>query len=546
MNTRWYRSLYWRIGLGFILFLAATLVIQTVVGAWIVSRAAATLPGRAPGNFAVLVANDLSEALSADHSLDIDKYVRQEYGHVSYPIVIVMRDGRVVNPSSFPEAEALARFGRIQLQRADRPRGPGRGAERFGLRSPLEPGGEPAPEPPSAEPGAAGGTASDMSPGSSAAPRPGGGGPNPPRLPRRLFVRAMEPGRIIVDGKVAGVVVVPPRAPVVWLMRQLGPALAIGGFVLLGGVTTIAAFVIFFPARRRLRTLEDATARLGAGDFSARATVRGGDEITSLARSFNTMADELSARAERLEEEGRRRRQLLADVSHELGTPLTAIRGYVETLTMPEISIDAPTRERYLGIINDETMRLERLVADLLDLARVESPDAALDVEDVPVARLFDRVLARHERVAIEKQIAMTTTIDAGATLVRADGDRIEQALQNLAANALRHTPAGGSVNLRSTKTGGGIVLSVVDSGEGIPPEHLPHIFDRFYKADQSRASEGATGSGLGLSIVKAIAERHGGSVSVQSESGRTTFSIFLPATGPASSVPAPRQDASA
>lgn len=533
MSTRWYRSLYWRIGLGFILFLGATLVAQTIVGAWIVSRAAATLPGRSPANFATLVASDLSEALATEPSLDIDKYVRQEYAHVAYPIVVVMRDGRVVNPSSFPEIDALVRFGRMQMQRADRGLGPREGRGPWWMapedgRRPASESGALRPEPgPGALPSMSG--PRPAQPEAAPPPGPGAGGPRPRRGPE-LFARGpFAPARIVVAGKLVGVVVVPPRAPVLGLMRQLGPSLATAGLVLLAGVTTLAAFVIFNPARRRLRALEDATARLGSGDLSARAPLGGGDEIASLARSFNTMADELTARAERLEQEDRRRRQLLADVSHELGTPLTAIRGYVETLTMAEMSIDVPTRDRYLGIISDETTRLERIVADLLDLARLENAAASLNIGDVPVSRLFDRVIARHERVAADKRVRMTADIEPGAELVRADADRIEQAIQNLAANALRHTPLDGSIDLRARKASSGVALSVIDSGEGIAPEHLPHVFDRFYKADQARSSEATAGSGLGLSIVKAIAERHGGSVSVESRPGRTAFSVFLP-----------------
>jgi len=516
MNRRWYRSFYWRIGLGFIFFLAATLAAQAIIGAWLVSRSAATLPSRAPANFAEIVARDLGQALASDPALDLQKYVDNEYAQVSYPIVVVMRDGRVVSSSKFPAPEGLVRFARNVLER----------------RQPPPPDGAPPPQfvPPGERPPA------ERPPddGRPRAPRPpgdrgfmlrrralgaefGGGLPGP------------APARIIVNNAVVGIVVVPPRAGLTFLMRELGPALGVVAVVLLAGGTALAAFVIFKPARRRLRALEEATSRLGSGDLSARAPVGGFDEIDSLAHSFNTMADELSARARRIEQEDRRRRQLLADVSHELGTPLTAIRGYIETLTMRDVQIDAATRERYLGIINDETMRLGRIVSDLLDLARLENDGPALRIDDVAVSRLFDRVVARHERVALEKNVRIETVIADGVEEVRGDGDRLEQALQNLAANALRHTPPGGSIELRAERSAAGVTLSVVDSGEGIPEKHLPHVFDRFYKADQSRAGGRESGSGLGLSIVKAIAERHGGRVTVESRPGRTAFSLSLP-----------------
>ena len=480
MATRWYRSLYWRIGLGFIVFLAATLIAQGVVGALLVSRAASALPERAPFNFATLVASDLSAALTSDPALDVDGYVRQEYARVSYPIVIVMRDGRVSIPAPFSESDGLVRFARGWLEREASGEPPRRFSRRAGL--------SPARRPP------------------------------------------LEPARIVVDGKVAGLVVVPLRAPAFALVRQLAPALTVVAIVLLATATTMAAFVIFTPAQRRLRALEVATTRLGGGDLTARAEVSGGDEIASLAGSFNAMADELSERARQLEEVDRRRRQLLADVSHELGTPLTAIRGYVETLTMPNVEIDAAARERYLGIISDETTRLERLVADLLDLARLEGGGARIDVEDVSVQQLFDRIVARHERAAAEKSVAFSRLIAPGATTIRGDEGRLEQALQNLAANALRHAPSGSLLSLDAARSNGLVRLSITDAGDGIPPEHLPHVFDRFYKADQSRSSLQSSGSGLGLSIVKAIAERHGGRVEVESQPGRTRFSLIVPA----------------
>ena len=149
-----------------------------------------------------------------------------------------------------------------------------------------------------------------------------------------------------------------------------------------------------------IERMQTATERLGAGDFRHVHRIAGGDEVSAVARSFNRMADELRPRALALEAADRMRRQLLADVSHELMTPLTAMRGYLETLSMPEVPIDAATRERYLGIINDETHRLERIVGDLLDLARLEGGGATLRRERVSSRALFDRVRARHEKAS--------------------------------------------------------------------------------------------------------------------------------------------------
>ncbi len=213
--------------------------------------------------------------------------------------------------------------------------------------------------------------------------------------------------------------------------------------------------VVFGPARRRLRALESAARRLGAGDLSARAPGGGGDEIGAVANAFNQMADDLAARADALAASDRARRQLLADVSHELTTPVTAMRGYLETLTMPELALDEPTRARYLTIIGDETARLERMIGDLLDLARLEGGGGALKRETVKVADLFARVQARHERASAQAGVAHPiATIAPGAETVVGDRDRLEQALQNLAANALRYAPAGSAIELSARPAG--------------------------------------------------------------------------------------------
>ena len=332
---------------------------------------------------------------------------------------------------------------------------------------------------------------------------------------------------IVVGSTLVGrVAVLPGGPPFSRIVRELGPTMGVGG----GGVLAIGgaliAFVVFGPVRRRLRQVQDATERLGQGDQRARAPEQGGDEVAAVARSFNRMAEELGARAEALQASDRTRRQLLADVSHELNTPLTAMRGYLETIAMPAVAIDAETRERYLEIVMEETHRLERIIGDLLDLARLEGAEPGMRRAVVAVPALFERVATRHERDLQAQDIALVQTVAPGAEAVEGDPDRLEQAVQNLAANALRHTPLGGTITLSAERVGANLRLSVGDTGPGIAPEHLPVIFDRFYKADVSRTSGG---SGLGLSIVKAIVERHGGTVTARNAHG-ALFEILLPA----------------
>ena len=307
------------------------------------------------------------------------------------------------------------------------------------------------------------------------------------------------------------------RCPSGWPGRRLLPAVPIR-----------PSPRIVAPARRRLKALEEVTRRLGSGDLAARASERGGDEIAHVAAAVNRMAAELAAREQALRTSDRLRRQMLADVSHELKTPLTAMRGYVETLHMSDAALDAATRQRYFATLARETVRLDRIVKDLLDLARLENGVAAFEPRLFAVGRVFEHVVERHEHEARSRQIAIKVRVADAADQVWGDPDRVEQVIENLVANALRHTPDRGAIELGAAVDGDVVVVSVVDSGEGIPADHVAHVFDRFYKVDAAR-SNGSGGSGLGLSIAKAIVERHGGTIRVSSVPGQTAFTIVLP-----------------
>jgi len=507
--SRWYQSLYWKVATGFMVCLAAVLVVQGALFVFVIQQSGPALPGLPPDRFAQTVALDLSQALARDSTFDVARFVREQYGRDAHPFFVMLADGKVISNGG-PFEEPLLREARARLQRgSDYQRPDWGGRYEPYRRRPRPTDGADAQSPLS---GAGG---------------PGAGGPPAP-------FRPMRPVPIVVDNQVLGVVVVLPRAPFWFLLGRYAPTLAAVAAVSLVVGAALASMIIFGPARKRLRAVEDAARRLGGGDLAARAPSAGGDEVSAVAFAFNAMADDLSARADALAASDRARRQLLADVSHELTTPVTAMRGYLETLTMPELALDPATRARYLDIIADETGRLEHIIGDLLDLARFEGGGGTLDVDDdVPVAELFDRVIARHERTLQHAGVRMRTTIEPGAERVRGDRDRLEQALQNLAANALRYAPADTAIELSAAKRGDHIVLTVADQGPGITPEHLPHVFDRFYKAEASRSIRSgpgqAGGSGLGLSIVKAIVERHGGTVAVASEPGLTVFSLLLP-----------------
>jgi signal transduction histidine kinase len=501
----WYRSLYWRIAFGFIALLAVLLLVQGLIFLWMTDRIVGSSPARTPAQLAEFVAADLSARLQDNPSLPLDSYVRDNFARIYQPFLVGLRDGR---------------------RGSNRPNGLPPNMERalsFRLYSDRQPPAERVPPR---------GTRPDAT-----APAAG----------RRVPAAGPIFAPIVVDDMTLGFVAVPSGPPPISIMlRELGPTLAWLGLGLLGLGATITALLIFRPAHKRLRALEQAARALGQGRTDVRAIESGGDEVSSLARTFNTMAADLASRATALADADRTRRQLLADVSHELMTPLTAIRGYTETLAMAEVPLDPATRQRYLAIVEQETHKLESIIGDLLDVARLEGGGETLTPEDVPVARLFRRVRDRHEPAMREQHVTLDEEVVPDTLSVHGDAARIEQALQNLAANAIRHTPPGGRVTLRAAPSDRGVLITVRDTGPGISPEHLPRIFDRFYKADASRhrpsvgpAGPGQqdgpaipSGSGLGLSIVQAIVRRHGGHVSASnSPQGGAVFEVWLPAS---------------
>jgi len=470
----WYRSLYWRITFGFIALLAMLLLVQGLLFLWLTDRFVGS-SARTPAELARQVAGVVGAELERNPDVALEAFVQDRFSHVFQPFLVVLRDGQRGSnrPTGLP-----FEFGRAvqSRMRSDRERGgpPGRGS----------------------------------------------------RLPTEF-------APVTVNGAEVGLVAVPANPPPVFVaLRELGPTLTWFGLGLLGLGATLTALLVFRPAHKRLRTLEQAARALGGGRTDVRATETGGDEVSSLARTFNRMAIDLDSRAAALAQSDRARRQLLADVSHELMTPLSAIRGYVETLGMPDVPLDQETRGRYLAIVEEETHKLEAIIGDLLDLARLEGGGEKLRNQPVSVRDLFARVADRHAPSIRERGITLDLDVAPDTPEILGDAGRLEQALQNVAANAIRHTPAGGRVVLRAAPATGGVSISVRDSGPGIPPEHLPRVFDRFYKVDAARANTSVpSGSGLGLSIVRAIVETHGGTVAaVNSPEGGAIFELWLPA----------------
>ncbi|CAN5897655.1 hypothetical protein BH24ACI4_BH24ACI4_17220 [soil metagenome] len=495
----WFRSLYWRIAIGFVAMLAVLLLLQAGLFLWLTGEFTASTSSNTPQQIADLVARDLSDALTDTPGLNLDEFVRERFQDVRQPFVVVMRDGQRASnrPGALPPG-----FGERPGRRGGPPPGfpSGRPPDRMG----PPPWGERDGPPPEGFGGRRGRR----------------GGPSGPNM-APIVVNNLQVGHVAVPSG-------PPPMEVV--LRELGPTLIWAGLALLGTGAVMAALVIFRPARKRLRSLEEAARALGEGRTDVRADERGGDEVSALAHTFNLMAMELEARTTALSDSDRARRQLLADVSHELMTPLTAIRGYTQTLAMPDLAVNPATRARYFEIVDQETYTLEAIIGDLLDLAKLEGGGETLTFEPVSVSELFGRVADRHEPTLRARHISLDLEA-ADDVEMNGDVQRLEQALQNVASNAIRHTPDGGRVELRTRAQNGHVLIRVRDTGPGIPPEHLPHIFDRFYKVDASRTAGSSTaGSGLGLSIVRAIVERHGGQLTASNApEGGAVFEIRLP-----------------
>jgi signal transduction histidine kinase len=348
------------------------------------------------------------------------------------------------------------------------------------------------------------------------------GGPMPISWERSVYAAAP----LRVGGTVVGVIGLTPRSAI----ERFGPLVGAVGMLMLVAAVLLFSFAVVAPLKSRLMQLRTAAKQLEEGVLQTRVAVDGTDEVAEVAQAFNSMASELERHTTALETSDRLRRQLVADVSHELMTPLTAVLGHLETLTMDEVRLDESERRRQLAIAQREALRLRRVIGDLLESARFEADGGELNVEEISTHHLFQHIMSRHERDCRVREVRLSATVLPGAELFEADPFRIEQAIDNAIVNALRHTASGGYIAIAAGRSGDNVVIEVRDTGEGIPARHLPHIFERFYKAS-SASGIASPGTGLGLSIVKAIIERHGGRVSATSKPGDgTTITMELPA----------------
>ncbi|MCR4706326.1 MAG: HAMP domain-containing histidine kinase [Clostridiales bacterium] len=274
---------------------------------------------------------------------------------------------------------------------------------------------------------------------------------------------------------------------------------------------------------RPVGALSEGIERMGRGDYGTPVHVRGRGEMANLAAAFNDMSEKVRSLDET-------RSQFVANASHELKTPLATIKILVESMLYEE-DMEEETRKEFLGDINREIDRLSSVVGDLLTLARIDSRKLTLTREPMSLSDVAEET-AQSLRPLAEKQGIILTVEAEDPCLLEGDANRLRQVCYNLISNAVKYTPEGGEVRIALQRSGRDVVLIVKDTGIGIAEEDLPHIFERFYRADKARSRVGETGgTGLGLSIVRQIVRLHGGTVTVRSQLGEgTEFTVLLPA----------------
>lgn len=301
--------------------------------------------------------------------------------------------------------------------------------------------------------------------------------------------------------------------------------------ILIAGLGIALAVLLFslFMARqltRPLVSLTQAAEAVKEGNYDQRVEQpRSEDEVGKLALTFNAMADKIAADLNELREQEKLRRDLIANIAHDLLTPLTAIQGYSEAIA-DDVIASSEQRHESAQLIGREVQRLRRLVSDMQNMTALEAGRVPLEMAPLNLHDLVEETLAVIAPECEQAQIALVNTITPSTPSAQADSDRITQVLLNLLDNARRHTPPGGQITLGANVEPTRLLIWISDTGVGIDQQELPHIFERFYRVDRSR-NAASGGSGLGLAIIKAIITAHGGSVWAQSTPGQGTTVFF-------------------
>ena len=311
------------------------------------------------------------------------------------------------------------------------------------------------------------------------------------------------------------------------------------GLVGMGAIILVAGILgvfLFYRLTRRLRSMTDVVARFESEDFEPRMEEQSNDELGQLARCFNQMADTLTETMDELRRADKMRRELVANVSHDLRSPLASVQGYLETVLIKEDSekdaLPPSKRKEYLETALHNTERLNKLVKELFELSKLDAKQVEPEMDAFPLAELAQDLVMQSKPQAEKQDIELEAEFSEGLERVQADVALIERALSNLIDNALNYTPEGGEVRVKLSQENGSVRAHVVDTGPGIPEEDLPRIFNRFHRVEKSRDRDSG-GAGLGLAITQKILELHDSKLQVESEVGRgTDFSFALPAEG--------------
>jgi signal transduction histidine kinase len=305
-----------------------------------------------------------------------------------------------------------------------------------------------------------------------------------------------------------------------------------GSLIFIGTILLIGLAIGFFIFRmltRRLDVIKRTVKDFERGELNKRIPIKSNDEITDLSLCFNRMADTVVESMNDMKKADKLRRDLVANVSHDLRNPLSSIQGYVETIQMKGEEITREELQRYLEPVLSNTKKLNRMIDDLFDLSKLDAENVTPNLEHISLAELVQDLVQQFTPIADQKNIEIKTIYPENPhAQIYADIGLLDRALSNLIDNAIQHTPEGGTVTIKSIQNGKDISLEISDSGTGIPESDIPHIFDRFYQVDKSRSN--SSGAGLGLSIAQKILELHGAKITVQSLLNKgTTFKIMMP-----------------
>lgn len=297
----------------------------------------------------------------------------------------------------------------------------------------------------------------------------------------------------------------------------------------------VIGLVVFNLLTRRLKRLSREVASMRDPESGAPVPIEvvaasgSGDEIDKLATTFAAMSGKLHEQFEQLKENDRLRRELVANISHDLRTPLSAMQGYIETLLIKGEALDDAERRHYLGIARQHTLRLGVLIGDLFELAKLDSASVTPSVESFSLSELVHDIAIEYGLEAEKRDIKLTVRRSEGNAVTMGDIGLIQRVLENLVKNAIRFTPAGGEIALEIAERNRSVAVAVTDTGPGIPDEDIPRIFDRFFRAEQGEEARSGS-SGLGLAIVKRILDLHDSTITVTSRlNAGTRFEFELP-----------------